>query len=327
MKHPLPTFSIVLETENLANADLAGLVNSLASLVNQDVPPTEAREVLLIDSGDAPPALLQQLCDRYTWIQIHSAPPSTGYYKAKMLGASLATGEIVVYADSDCIYEPHWLHTILTSFSHHPERQVVAGETTTRGRGPYGTAMALTYIFPQYSGQTELTPTSQYFLNNVAFRRDFLLQNPIPAELPLYRGNCVVHVEQLKRDGYTIWLNPNARATHAPPDGLSHFFWRFLLIGHDYYWQKVLIQPDRRPYPTADAAERDPTVSGMGEKLKVGRDRMARLLLNNPRHALYFPFAVPIMLAAVMLIAAGYWITRLKPDYLLKTYDRVLEAS
>jgi glycosyltransferase involved in cell wall biosynthesis len=320
----LPTFSIVLETENLANADLDGLVNSLASLVNQDVSPAAANEVLLIDSGDAPLELLGQLCDRYSWLKIHPAPPATGYYKAKMLGASLATGEIIIYADSDCIYEPHWLRTILTTF-HDPSIQIVAGETTTRGCGPYGTAMALTYIFPQYSGKTDLTPTSQYFLNNVAFRREFLLRHPIPAELPLYRGNCVVHIDQLKRNGHIIWLNPKARATHAPPDGLSHFFWRFLLIGHDYYWQKELIKAENRRL-RAEGRDRDPTASGLGEKLKIGRDRIQRLFINNPWHILYFPFAVPIMLTAVLLICAGCWITRLKPDYLLKTYDHILAA-
>ncbi len=320
----LPTFSMVLETENLANADLAGLVNSLASLVHQDVSPAQANEVLLIDSGDAPPELLGQLCDRYPWIKVHLAPPATGYYQAKMLGASLATGEIVVYADSDCIYEPHWLRSLLTAFQD-PQMQIVAGETTTRGRGPYGTAMALAYIFPQYSGTTEVMPTAQYFLNNVAFRREFLLQNPIPGELPLYRGNCVIHIDQLQRHGHTIWLNPQARATHAPPDGYSHFFWRFLLIGHDYYWQKELI-PAVGKGPQVTGTDRDPTVSGFGEKLRVGGDRLSRLFRNNPRHALYFPFAIPIVLAAVTLIAAGYWLTRLQPDYLLKTYDRVLEA-
>lgn len=334
----LPTFSIILETENLANADLDGLVKSLASLVNQDVSPAKANEVLLIDSGDAPLELLGQLCDRYPWIKIHPAPSSTGYYKAKMLGASLATGKIIVYADSDCIYESHWLRTILTTFTQNPSIQIVAGETTTRGQGAYGTAMALAYIFPQYSGKTELEPTSQYFLNNVAFRREFLLQNPIPTELPLYRGNCVIHIENLKRDGHMIWLNPNARATHAPPDGLAHFFWRFLLIGHDYYWQKRIIEESgvgsqesatfTHPAPLSPTPpDRDPTVSGFREKLKIGRDRMQRLFINNPRHILYFPLAVPIMLASVLLIYVGYWMTRFKPNYLVKVYDRILETS
>jgi hypothetical protein len=233
---------------------------------------------------------------------------------------------VIVYADSDCLYEPHWLRTILTTFAQSQEIQIVAGETTTRGRGPYGTAMALTYIFPQFSGKSDLTQTSQYFLNNVAFRRQFLLDHPIPAELPLYRGNCVVHADQLRQQGHDIWLNPKARATHAPPDGLSHFFWRFLLIGHDYYWQQRVIATTDGLRKTVGLApeQRDPTVSGFGEKLKVARDRFSRLFVNNPRHLLYFPFAIPIMLAAVLLISAGYWITRFKPDYLLKTYEQIL---
>ena len=314
------SFSIILETENLANADLNGLVNSLASLVNQTMSPTEANEVLVIDSGDAPPELLQQLCDRYSWITVHPAPPATGYYKAKMLGAQLATGEIVVYADSDCVYEPHWLENILTAFSQNEPIQIVAGETTTAGTGAYGTAMALVYIFPQFSGKTELTQTHQYFLNNVAFRRSLLLAHPIPVELPLYRGNCVVHGETLRQAGEIIWLNPNARATHAPPDGFAHFWWRFLLIGHDYYWQQQLIGQENK-------SDRDATATGLGEKLKIFRDRLSRLFQNNPLHALYLPFAIPIVLVAALLIYFGYWITRLKPDYLLKTYDRILEKS
>ena len=322
----IPSFSIVLETENLANASLEGLVKSLASLVNQSLSPSQAQEVILIDSGDAPPDLLTQLCDRYPWIKIHPAPPATGYYKAKMLGAQIATGSIVVYADSDCIHEPQWLQTILETFAQQEDIQIVAGETTTRGRGPYGTAMAMTYIFPQYSGKSSLEITSQYFLNNVAFRRDFLLANPIPTDLPLYRGNCVVHIHQLSQNHYPIWLNPQARATHAPPDGLSHFFWRFLLIGYDYYWQKQLIKPTTSNsfYSAENLADRDPTATGIGEKLRIFRDRIRRLFINNPWHIIYFPLAIPIMIASSLLIYTGYQITRLKPDYLLKTYDRIL---
>lgn len=319
----IPSFSIVLETENLANASLEGLVKSLASLVNQSLSPSQAQEVILIDSGDTPPDLLTQLCDRYPWIKIYTAPPSTGYYKAKMLGAELATGEVIVYADSDCIYEPQWLHTILETFAHRPDIQIVAGETTTRGRGPYGTAMAMTYIFPQYSGKTTLEPTAQYFLNNVAFRRDFLLANPIPTDLPLYRGNCVIHIHKLGETGHRIWLNPQARATHAPPDGLSHFFWRFLLIGYDYYWQKELIAPENIA-PSKNDVQGDPTASSLAEKLRIFRDRISRLFINNPWHIVYFPLAIPIMIAASVLIFVGYQITRLKQDYLLKTYDRIL---
>ncbi|MGA7933618.1 MAG: glycosyltransferase [Kovacikia sp.] len=337
-KTTLPSFSIVLETENLANADIEGLSNSLESLVMQDVSPLQAKEVWLIDSGDAPGGLLQQLGDRYPWIRVHPAPPTTGYYKAKMLGAQLASGEIVVYCDSDCIYEPNWLKTILTTFSQDNSLQIVAGETTTRGVGPYGTAMALTYIFPQYSGEQDLRPTSQYFLNNVAFRRQFLLDNPIPTELPLYRGNCAIHAYDLLQRGHRIWRQPKARATHAPPNGISHFFWRFLLIGHDYYWQNRLLtksidnpiapQPSTAPLPDLPDSTQNlsqNSLAGFRGKMQVFFERVGRMVKNDPRHQIYLPLSIPIAAASITLIFVGYLITSLNPDLLLKAYDRVLE--
>lgn len=311
-------FSIVLETENLETADLNGLIRSLSSLAAQDPPPTEANEVLLIESGDIPEGLLTQLCQQYPWIKVCPAPAGTKYYQAKMLGAELATGDIIVYYDSDCIYESGWMRKILTPFSRSPEVQVVAGETTTSGVGIYGTAMALGYIFPQYSGLTELTPGKSYFLNNVAFRRSFLLQHPIPTNLPLYRGNCAIHAHELVESGVTIWQQPQARVLHAPPNGLDHFFWRFLLIGHDYYWQKKLI-------PTATNAE--PTMSGKKEKISIFLDRIRKMIDRDIRHLFFLPLSIPVALASSLLIYVGYIITARQPHYLLKTYNQHLNLK
>jgi glycosyltransferase involved in cell wall biosynthesis len=309
---PLPSFSIVLETENLASSDLTGLVRSLSCLADQDLPPSEANEVLLIDSGDTPAELLAQLRLQYAWLKVVEAPAGTEYYESKMFGAKLATGEIVVYYDSDCLYDSHWLRTMLSSFQE-PQIQIVAGETATQGVGIYGTAMAMVYIFPQFSGGKDLVPTKQYYLNNVAFRRSFLLEYPIPTELPLYRGNCVIHAHQLRAQGFTIWRQPKARTLHAPPNGVSHFFWRFLLIGHDYYWQKQFL-------PKTD----DPTMQGVSGKLSVFRDRVSRLFANQPLHLFFFPLAIPVMIASALLIYAGYLITTRKPNYLLKRYNRLI---
>ncbi|MBD2578922.1 glycosyltransferase family 2 protein [Oscillatoria sp. FACHB-1406] len=312
----LPSFSIVLETENLANADLEGLTKSLASLAHQDLSPNCANEVWLIESGDTPLDLLDRLCKQYPWIKIHQAPLDTGYYKAKMLGAELATGEVVVYFDSDCIYEPQWLRMLLETFSEHEEVQIVAGETMTRGVGIYGTAMAIAYIFPPFSGQTSPSKTRQYFLNNVAFRRDFLLQHPIPLDLPLYRGNCDIHARNLIREGYVLWKQPRARATHAPPSSLSHFFWRFLLIGHDYYWQtRLAAQKNLRS---------EESLKGANGKLQIFRDRFAKMIAEDSRHLIYFPLAIPVALSSAVLVAIGYFITAWKPHLLLATYEQIL---
>jgi glycosyltransferase involved in cell wall biosynthesis len=317
----IPSFSVVLETENLSNADLTGLSHSLASLTDQDLPLTEAREVLVIDSGDIPAELIVQLQEKYPWLTIHPADSTIGYYEAKMLGVELATGEIIVFCDSDCVYEPHWLRTLLTSFQQFPGVDVVAGETSTRRGGAYGIAMGLTYIFPPYSNQTALAPTGQYFLNNVAFRRQFLLQYPMPCQLPLYRGNCLIHAHHLCQQGFQIWRQPQSRGTHAPPNGLSHFYWRFLLIGHDYYWQKLLLND-----PDDAGKHRDP-VSGVSQSSLIFWQRLQFALTDNPYGWLLLLPALPITLAGISLIAIGYLCTLISPHFLLRAYNQLLLPS
>jgi glycosyltransferase involved in cell wall biosynthesis len=316
----LPSFSIVLETENLETADISGLIHAIANLAAQDPPPSAANEVFLIDSGDTPLDLLDHLRQQSPWITVITAPPSTGYYSAKMLGATKATGEVIVYYDSDCLYSPNWLRSLLTVFAQRPDVQIVAGETTTRGVGIYGTAMALTYIFPQFSNQTALQPTPQYFLNNVAFRRELLLQHPIPIDLPLYRGNCVIHAHQLQQAGHTIWKLPQARTLHAPPNGMSHWFWRFLLIGHDLYWQKQLLGK------TGMKTSAEP-ISGIRGKLQVLDDRIGAMIRHDPRHLIFLPLALPVVLASVLLILVGYWLTVARPHLLLKVYSSLTPTA
>jgi glycosyltransferase involved in cell wall biosynthesis len=317
---PLPKFSMILETENLESADRAGLIAALASILAQDLSPLTAEEVILIDSGDVPEALQRLIAEEFAWIKVHPAPASIGYYGAKMLGANLATGEVIVYCDSDCLYEPHWLRTLLQTFVGRPEVAIVAGETTTSGCGPYGTAMAITYIFPQYSGETAIAPTRQYYLNNVAFRRSVLLEAPMPTDLPLYRGNCVIHGRGLVDRGHTIWRQPQARALHAPPNGVRHFVWRFLLIGHDYYWQAQLRSDGTASRGSGGAVLADGQVLAKTGNLMIFRSRLRRMLAHEPRHLWFLPLALPVVLVSAGLIAIGYWLTRLRLVNLLKGY-------
>lgn len=318
------TFSIILETENLETSDLLGLTRAIATLNHQIPSPERANEVLLIDSGHTPKALLTQLQSTYPWLTVKTAPKETSYYESKMLGAQWATGEIVVYYDSDCLYDRDWLSSLLESFRS-PLIQVVGGETTTDGVGIYGTAMALCYIFPQYSnnrtsGENTLIPSSQYFLNNVAFRRSFLLDHPIPTALPLYRGNCVIHAQALIASGHTIWRQPKARSLHAPPNGFKHFITRFLLIGHDLYWQKKLLEKrsatQKKPFLQRSD---DPSISNQS-KLSTGLDRITKMIDRDRRHAFFLPFCLPIVLIAVLLIVIGYQITLRRPHYLLTRF-------
>lgn len=327
----LPSFSIVYETENLASVELENIYRSLASLATQDVSPEQANEFLIIDSGNAPAEVIEQLCSTYPWITVRKVP-GIGYYEAKMMGATLATGEIVVYCDSDCVYEPNWLRNVLTLFLQKLDINVVAGETSTPVRNLYGLAIAMHYFFPRYSGREHPYKSKGYFLNNVSFRRDFLLQNPIPTDLPLYRGKCEVHTHSLCNiKGYTIWNHPQARAIHETPT-MSFSFWRYLLLGRDHVLARHI-----KSRMTESPAITDYSQLAAGLNLTpyqrirgiastvwrarpFKRKKISEVLREDPRRLVFFPLAVPMLLWFELLHTFGGITVYIQPEWLLKRY-------
>jgi glycosyltransferase involved in cell wall biosynthesis len=326
-----PSFSIVYETENLESVELENIYRSLSSLAAQDISPAQANEFLIIDSGDAPAEVIEQLCSMYPWITVRRVP-EIGYYEAKMMGASLVTGEIIVFCDSDCVYEPNWLRNILTTFLDNSDINVVAGETSTPVRNLYELAIAIHYFFPRFSGLEHPYESKHYFLNAVAFRRDFLLQHPIPGNLPLYRGNCWLHAYSLcNLQKYTIWIHPQARATHEPPT-MSFAFWRYLLRGRDRVLReriklhltenldltdyfKLSVDLNLTPYQKIRAL-----ASTVWRAKLFQMNKLVPVLREDPRRIVFFPIAVPIMVWFELLYTLGSGITYFQPNLLLKLY-------
>jgi glycosyltransferase involved in cell wall biosynthesis len=328
-KSPI-SFSIIIETENLASADLPGLFRSLDALESQTLSPLQANEVLMVETGDVPADLLDTIRAQYPWVSIARIDAGLEYYQAKMRGIELTTGEAVVLCDSDCVYNSEWLGAMLAPFAA-DEVQMVAGETSLEITGPYGLAMALSYIFPRYSRREQLQPTGGYFCNNVVFKRSLITQFPIPGELPLYRGNCVIHAHQLATNQHQIWQQPQARALHAPPNGFSHFVSRFLMLGYDALCvSRLAANPMAKVDPeqaTPMRPLRDLAVAGMlmANQLKTWVQRLGLVLREDLRYALYLPLAVPISAAALALYGLGVVLAYLRPAYWLHNRDR-LEA-
>ncbi|MCY7406990.1 MAG: glycosyltransferase family 2 protein, partial [Alkalinema sp. CAN_BIN05] len=103
------------------------------------------------------------------------------------------------------------------------------------------------------------------------------------------------------------------------PNGLMHYFKRFLLIGHDLYWQKQLVGSPLAPLGkggTREALMDDPTINRQRSNLAIGIDRITKMIQRDRRHAFYLPFCLPIVLVSVLLIAIGYQITCRHPHQL-----------
>jgi glycosyltransferase involved in cell wall biosynthesis len=297
----LPTFSVAIETANLSVADLDGLRVTLDALSAQTVPVTRANEVLLTDSGDVPAGVLDELLHDFPWVRALRLPRGTGYEELKMAAVVATTGDVIVYADGDCYYDPIWLQALLEPFAD-PSVAVVAGETSIDSSGPYGLAMAITFSFSA-STSSGLYRSDRYHFNNVAFRRRVLQNTPVPTRRPCYRMTGL-HAAMLQAAGHPIWREPRARARHAAPNGFTHFVWRFLLFGHDGVVVPRLVAADAR------AAGRPPTRTRHTLALawrwaSQAAKKLAGELRRTPSRAPELILVAPIVVVAVALQAAG----------------------
>ena len=180
------SFAVVIESANLSMAGLQSLWKCLNSLAEQELPIQNAKEVALMVAGELPAGTREKLHETFPWLTIQQLKEGTDYTRMKVFGAQAVTSDIVVFCDSDCWYEPGWLKHLLQSFQEREDIQLVAGETSTLISGPYSLAIALTYVFPRFSGETQLAPSAIYWANNVAIRRSLLSALPLPVHLPLF---------------------------------------------------------------------------------------------------------------------------------------------
>lgn len=227
------TFSIILETENLGMAGIEDLKDTLESLKNQTHPVTNAKEFLVIAAGHVSEDTLAQLRSEYPWITVHQEKRELAYVESKKCGAELATGDIVIFADSDVTYDNTWLENILKGFEIAPGAAIVAGDTRIRGNGIYATAIQLMWMM-HANAQTPYPQMIRHFdLNNFAIRREVMKIAPTFPGLPIYRAYTTEMRKQLYSMGYSAISVSGAKGYHLPPSGFINTFYRLLVYGAD----------------------------------------------------------------------------------------------
>jgi hypothetical protein len=86
-------------------------------------------------------------------------------------------------------------------------------------------------MFPLRDPTDELTVAQTFYANNVAFRKETFLSRQFPDMPGLTHVPAKLLVDQLKRDGVTVWHVGNARASHPAPNGVLHFIERAISGG------------------------------------------------------------------------------------------------
>jgi glycosyltransferase involved in cell wall biosynthesis len=298
----LPSFSVVIETANLSMADIDDLRGTLESMAAQTVAVQDAAEVFLVDTGDVPEDALQKILGTYPWLRVMKLPQTMGYEELKMAGANAATGEVVVFADGDCYYEPQWLEAMLTPFTD-PSVQVVGGATAIDSSTAYGFGAGVAFSFTPLESSTKPYETNKFHLNNVAYRRALLQKIPIPSRRPCYRMGAL-HAALLRSAGYAIWRQPTARARHTPPNGFRHFMWRFLLFGHDGIVVPKLIAAEARALNVQPEPSQR-TVKLLWRWISQSTVKLVAEIGRRPSRVVSLPVVLPVIAAAGAFQAIG----------------------
>lgn len=305
METNFPSFSIYIETANLRLAKLGRLRTALESISRQKPSPHSADEVALLEDGNLPEAVLEELCKEFSWLKTYRIPEGQTYGDQKALGANNLESEVIVFADPDCIYRQGWLFSLLRTFAEYPEVGAVAGETTILITGPFTLSAALFYFFPRFSGDRDPAPARGLYFNNVAIRRQTLATCPINLGLQLRGGQNVIYSRQLMAANIQILRQPLAQCEHAPPENvwmaMKILFWtgrdtaRFdnIVLAH------IPFAGDYEPYNCT------------GGRLKKLVLRFKDISRNESAMLIWFPMAVPILCLVFGAFFVGRSVERL----------------
>ncbi len=107
-----PTVSVIISVRN----EEAAISRTVETCYRTDYPP-EQMEVLVVDDGssDATPRILRELRVKFPSLKVSTLPPS-GKRQAMAEGVLKATGEIIVFVDSDTFLMPDALRQIVCGF-------------------------------------------------------------------------------------------------------------------------------------------------------------------------------------------------------------------
>jgi hypothetical protein len=250
--------SVVIEWENAKLSDLGRAERMLAQLGTQMAEVAgkrglSAELIVLYDSDAIDPAVpstaIETQIDRAAWpgpIELVPAPGQR-YYDQKNKGAALASGEIVIFLDSDVVPDAGWLEGLLAALDD-PEVGIVGGETYHATDTLHDKLFAAFWTFPTRRPSRGLYRCKNFYANNFAVRRELFLAHPFPGA-PAYRGQCADLARSLMRQGIAIHRQGASRVSHPPPEGARHFVVRALCQGHDtVFWKR------QRPFgPLFDA--------------------------------------------------------------------------
>ena len=315
-----PTFSLVLETENLGMAGIGDLQDTLESLQKQTYSVSYAKEVLIIAAGHISQDTLSFLAEKYPWVTVHRVDEKLEYVESKQRGAKIVTGDVVIFVDSDVVYESTWLENILYGFIAAPGAIIITGETRIRGKSLYSMAIQLSWMMNIVCKSSYPKHVSHFHLNNFAIKRLVFIKVPIFLKLPIYRAHTVEVKKWLLNHGYGVVRVPHARGYHLAPGNLADWWYRMLVFGAD-----AIVKADFIFNFNGNVSEKFSPIKRVirvplfiAFKVYVMMSRTTVILQEDWKNIFKLIIAVPLAIFFVMVMTLGCLIAVVNRDYLFK---------
>jgi len=232
------------------------------------------------------------------------------YYPLKNFGAGLATGDLLLFVDSDVLPDEGWLAHLLGTLAD-PGVDVACGQTYVTPSDLVARAFALSWIFSLRDDSEALVQPSKIFTNNLLFRTGVFRLTEFPSIGHRSRGAGSLLRENLERLGITIWENQQACVGHSAPSSVRNMIVRALAHGRDHYMKH--------------SEER--TLQSLGYSLSVAARRLQRGFVrtfhDRRRVALRrreVPAALAIILAYYAFFAIGGVLTYIHPRAMARRF-------
>lgn len=236
------SYSIVIETDNLPTISWDEFEIPLNQLVAQIFEATRAGyserpEIIFVTKGDSNDAslLVESIREKVPPLDAAARLKAVGvpdgrYYMLKNAGAEAATGDLIVFLDSDISIEEDWLTTLLSPFQD-GEALISLGCTCLSYSDSVSRCFALVWIFPLRHGDEERVNKRPMFVNNCAFRRTFFLKNLFVIHHG-FKVDCALLMRSFREQKIPIH-RPPAFARHKPLRGCRFLVWRARVTGRD----------------------------------------------------------------------------------------------
>ncbi|MEO6027232.1 MAG: glycosyltransferase [Candidatus Binatia bacterium] len=231
--------------------------------------------------------------------------PGLEYYPLKNAAVAVATGDVLVFIDSDVIPDPGWMAHLLGSFGR-PDIDVVCAQTYVRPVDTYSRAFAAGWTYAPRHNEGRIFQPKKFYANTIAFRQEvFHKVGGFPALGCKTRGAASLLGQALGEIGVGVWENENAAVDHPPPSSYRHLAVRAIAHGRDQY-----MKHDEHRH-----------IGGLVNSVGLAAGRLGRGCYRTLRYAGEIglqPWAIPAALAITStyygFFALGGVLTHLSPE-------------